>query len=227
MFDEIAPTYDLLNHVLSFGLDVWWRRKAIDAILVKRGGCFLDIAAGTGDFSVTALHAQPRHIVGLDFASNTLTIARKKFRRRIKPSMYNTTILDLIAADVQSIPFRNDSFDVILIAFGIRNFPDKLLALRESYRVLRSDGRLCILELSRPNTPLFTPIFRWYFHTVVPLIGQLLSGHSTAYRYLPESVDILPEPDEIIEMMKEVGFHDAEVEPLTFGVATLFTAKKQ
>lgn len=226
MFDEIAPTYDALNHFLSFGLDVWWRRKAVSRVRDKSGGKFLDIAAGTGDFSKAALHALPRHIVALDFAFDTLLRAREKLRKRTIVHGRHTTF-DLAAADAAVLPLRNNSFDAILVGFGIRNFPDRFAALKEMFRVMKPGGRLCVLELSRPTVPLFSTIFRWYFHTIVPLLGKLLSGHGVAYSYLPESVDAFPAPQEIMRRMMNAGFQDVMAVPMTFGVVTLFTGRKQ
>lgn len=221
MFEEIAPTYDLLNHLLSFGLDFWWRGKAVQQVMEKRGGKFLDIAAGTGDLTIASLRAHPREVVSLDFALPTLRIARKKFQ-----SVQGQTVLDLVSADAALLPLRDDSFDAVLVGFGVRNFPDILRALREFYRVLHPGGIVCILELSHPRVPLVSQVFRWYFHHVVPFIGGLVSRHSEAYRYLPESVEAFPEPDQFSQLILEAGFHNGIYRQLLWGVVVLYAGTK-
>ncbi len=235
MFEEIAPTYDLLNHVLSFGLDRRWRRKAARSLTEKKGGRFLDIATGTGDFALTALRAQPRHVVAIDSATAMLKIAQRKIQNKIpRDHAYHhqseTTnalaIPDLLAAEATTLPFRRNSFDAALVGFGVRNFPDKLASLREMYRVLRPGGLVCILELSKPHLPIFAQMFQWYFHVIVPFIGKILSGHSGAYQYLPQSVDEFPEQNLFLSTMSEAGFQEVSYQPLTFGVTTLYTGRK-
>jgi demethylmenaquinone methyltransferase/2-methoxy-6-polyprenyl-1,4-benzoquinol methylase len=221
MFDEIAPTYDFLNHVLSFGMDIRWRKRAVRETLGKRGGRFLDLAAGTGDFSVSALRTEPRHLVAVDFALHTLLHAREKFKKRTTNAVVNVTV-----GDAHRLPFRSGSFDCVLVAFGVRNFQNIQRGLEEIYRVLRTTGIVCILELSRPKMLLFANLFRIYFHTIVPRVGQLLSKHRRAYRYLPESVDAFPVPEEIMMAMTSRGFREVKAEPMTFGVVTLYTGRK-
>lgn len=225
MFDEIAPTYDLLNRILSFWLDIYWRRKSVRSLMEKSGGRFLDIAAGTGDLSLAALRAQPRHVIALDFALQPLTIARRKIQKLNKPSD-TSSIIDLLIGDAAILPFKENSFDAVLVGFGVRNFLDKTRALREMHRVLQSGGVVCILELSRPHIPVIAQLFRWYFHHVVPLVGKIFSGHGGAYRYLPESVNNFPEPNAFVSLMREAGFHNTHHQPLTLGVASIYTGRK-
>lgn len=221
VFDEIAPTYDLLNRVMSFGLDMVWRKRAVQSVMEKKGGRFLDLAAGTGDFSLAALRAQPRHIVAVDFALHTLLYARKKFTQRT-----HDTRVNVVTGDALRLPFKTESFDCVLVAFGVRNFSSVPRGLDEIYRVLRAHGIACILELSRSHVPIFASLFQLYFHRVVPRIGAYVSKHREAYRYLPESVGVFPEPEEITRMMSAVGFKDVKFQPMTFGVVTLFTGSK-
>jgi demethylmenaquinone methyltransferase/2-methoxy-6-polyprenyl-1,4-benzoquinol methylase len=221
MFDEIAPTYDLLNRIVSFGLDIGWRRRAVQSVMEKKGGRFLDLAAGTGDFSLAALRAQPRHIIAVDFALHTLLYARKKFTQRT----HNAPV-SVLTGDALRLPFKSGSFDCVLVAFGVRNFSNLHRGLEEIHRVLRRDGIACILELSQPTMPVFAPIFKFYFHTIVPRVGAYISKHRGAYRYLPASVGMFPEREEFARMMSTVGFKDVKVQPMTFGVVTLFTGTR-
>jgi len=220
MFDEIAPAYDRLNHLLSFGLDAHWRRRAVRELAGKKGGRFLDIAAGTGDSSLAMLRASPRHLVALDFAFKPLLIAREKFR------IQTSSVINAMAGDAMRLPFKPDSFDAVFIAFGIRNFEDKSRSLREIARVLRLSGIVCILELSRPKTPLFAQLFRFYFHAIVPFVGRLLSGHANAYRYLPQSVDTFPDPPDFVSSLRNSGFRTATSHRLTFGSVMLYVGIK-
>lgn len=228
MFEDIAPRYDVLNHLLSFGMDMWWRRKAVRSLTEKEGGRFLDIGAGTGDFTLAALRTRPHHVVALDFAPQMLNIAYRKIHktRHKRTSTNKLTIIDFLIADAALLPFKNNSFDAVLVGFGVRNFPNKLVGLNEMHRVLRPSGLVCILELSRPQLPIFAQLFGWYFHRSVPFIGKLLSGHRDAYQYLPESVDSFPEPRAFLSLMREAGFRDTNYQPFTFGIATLFTGRK-
>jgi demethylmenaquinone methyltransferase/2-methoxy-6-polyprenyl-1,4-benzoquinol methylase len=221
MFDAIAPAYDRLNHLLSFGLDRRWRRKAADEIMEKCGGWIVDIAAGTGDFSFEALRAVPARIVAIDFAEGALR------RMREKAGELGTQIpIYCLAGNALSLPFKGGSFDAALIAFGIRNFVDPLQSLREIFRILRPTGVVCILELSRPRSFFFGQAFRWYFHTLVPLIGRAVSGHVSAYRYLPESVDAFPEPASFVSLMNRAGFERVAAKALTLGVAVVYVGRK-
>lgn len=223
MFDQIAPTYDLLNHVVSFGLDIMWRRRAVRMVMEKHGGRFLDLASGTGDFALAARRAQPRHIVAVDFALHTLLYARRKFKERIPAA---EILVNVATADALRLPFKSGSFDCVLVAFGVRNFSNLHRGLEEIHRVLQTNGIVCILELSRPTMPIFSPLFRLYFHTIVPRVGAYISKHRGAYRYLPESVGAFPEPQEITKIMSAIGFNEVTTQPMTFGVVTLFTGRK-
>ena len=219
MFDEIAPTYDRLNHLFSFGLDVYWRRRAVREFAGKQGGRFLDLAAGTGDSTLALLRAKPQHVVALDFALNPLLIGKEKSSR-------SSFLMDVAAGDAMQLPFKPGSFDAVFIAYGIRNFSDRDRSLREIARVLLPSGILCVLELARPKTPLFSRIFRFYFHTIVPFAGRLLSRHDTAYRYLPQSVDTFPDPLDFLSSMRKAGFPSVTSHDLTLGTATLYVGIK-
>ena len=221
MFNAIAPTYDVLNHFLSFGLDIRWRKRAIQCLEEKRGGTFLDIAAGSGDLSIEALRLSPSHIVATDFAEEMLHAFQMKL---VKNNQAHA--IELVACDVLALPFENGSFDATMVAFGIRNFADRLLALREMHRVLRPTGLSLILELSAPTTPVIAQLYKLYSHVLLPLLGKIISKHNNAYTYLPDSIRRFPDENEFRGIMKEAGFTDVRTMRLTFGAATIYLGRK-
>jgi demethylmenaquinone methyltransferase/2-methoxy-6-polyprenyl-1,4-benzoquinol methylase len=228
MFEAISPRYDLLNHLLSLYLDLYWRRRAISEIHGEERGRVLDIAAGTGDLSLAARTLRPSLVVALDFAPRMLHAAQRKFMRRTgcvstDGSKTNTSC---VAADAGHLPFRDSSFDAAMVAFGMRNFPDRPAALHEMHRVLKNGGVVCVLEFTRLRRGVFASIFRWYFHRVLPLVGRLVSGHPSAHKYLPESVDDFPTAQQFLDLMRRVGFEKPRCVPLTFGVASIFMGRK-
>ncbi|HLX13444.1 MAG TPA: ubiquinone/menaquinone biosynthesis methyltransferase, partial [Bacteroidota bacterium] len=189
MFDAIAPRYDLLNHLLSFGLDYGWRKKAIAMLEPKRGGRFLDIAAGSGDMSIEAQRLEPRLVVASDFAEQMLRALQTKLKKT------SSTGVSLASCDALRLPFPNASFDATMTAFGIRNFSDRLASLKEMRRVLVPGGIALILELTEPKG-IFRPLFRIYGRTILPLLGRIISGSNFAYSYLPASIAKFPEAEE-------------------------------
>ena len=221
MFNAIAPTYDLLNRLLSFGLDVRWRRRAIALFEKQREGVFLDIAAGSGDVSLDLLTLQPTHVVGVDFAQRMLEVFQEKLARR---GAQNT--IDLACCDALALPFANDTFDGTIVAFGIRNFSDRSQSLQEMYRVLRSNGLSIILELSEPRISVVRWLYQLYARIGLPLFGKLISRHTSAYRYLPASIAGFPREEEFIEMMRAAGFEDVKALPLTFGAVMIYVGRK-
>jgi demethylmenaquinone methyltransferase/2-methoxy-6-polyprenyl-1,4-benzoquinol methylase len=221
MFDRIAPTYDLLNRLISFGLDTGWRRKAIALLAEYPGGSFLDIAAGSGDISVGLASLGPRLTTGTDFSTNMLRLYAGKMRAKSRGGRFAVA-----AADALSLPFRDRTFDGTITAFGIRNFADRPLALREMRRVLRPGGRAVILELTVPENRLLRSLYGLHSKVLLPVAGTLISGDSSAYRYLPASIEAFPPPDEFLAMIRDAGFVGAEALPLTFGAATIFSGRK-
>jgi demethylmenaquinone methyltransferase/2-methoxy-6-polyprenyl-1,4-benzoquinol methylase len=221
MFDAIAPTYDSLNHLLSFGLDIRWRKKTVQLLEEKRGGTILDIAAGSGDLSLEALNVQPKLVVATDFSQNMLDV----FQQKLKGQNHSSRI-ELVSCDALALPFQNESFDATVVAFGIRNFSDRLASLKEMLRVLRPGGISLILELSKPKTPIISQLYVVYTQIGLPLIGRVISQHNSAYRYLPESISKFPEQSEFLSMMNAAGFLQASAVPLTFGVATIYVGRK-
>ncbi len=221
MFNAIAPAYDRLNHLLSFGFDIRWRKKTMTLLREKRGGIFLDIACGSGDFAIEALNLTPARIIATDFADTMLDVFRVKLKKIAPPAP-----VEIVACDALSLPFAGNTFDVTMVAFGIRNFGDRSRSLREMHRVLKPGGISAILELSTPRS--FFPRHRYLFYSnrVLPLIGRVISRHNSAYRYLPESIAHFPDQKEFIPLMESAGFTEVQAISLTFGTATIYLGRK-
>lgn len=218
MFDAIAPRYDLLNAVLSLGVDRAWRRRAVRAALARDPSDVLDVATGTADLALALKRAAPgSEVVGVDFADAMLEVGRAKAQRHgLDVRLEHGDGTDLDAPDA--------SVDTVTIAFGLRNFSDVTAGLREFRRVLRPGGRLVVLEFPPPPKGPLGSAFRFYFTTVLPWIGRTISGHAAAYRYLPASAMAFPEPERLAEAMRAAGFSDVVWTPLTGGVAALHVA---
>lgn len=208
MFDNIAGRYDLLNRLLSFRRDVTWRKKAIRKMEIDKNMLVLDLACGTGDM-ILELQRQVNgvNVIGADFSKNMLSIAKQK-----------GVTAPLLAADAHFLPFKENTFDRIMIAFGFRNVVDKDKGLKNLYRVLKPDGRLCILEFSQPEGVIFSKIYKFYFTKLLPLIGGIISGDRNAYSYLPDSVYKFPKKDVYKKMILDAGFKRVEFNPMTFGI---------
>lgn len=221
IFSEIAPRYDLLNHLLSFNLDRRWRQRAIGELGWPRApeGTYVDLCAGTLDVGTQVVRQAGFRglVLGTDFAEPMLRAgAGKAPRERLAP----------VNADALALPLREGSADGAIVAFGIRNLADLDAGLREVQRVLRPGGRFVILEFSTPRSGVVRAGYHAYFHHVLPLIGGLVSGHRTAYRYLPESVANFPVQDELAARMRAAGFRDVRYSDLTFGVAAIHVGTK-
>ncbi len=208
MFDNIAHRYDLLNRILSFRRDVAWRKKAIKLLDIKREQRVLDVACGTGDM-IIQLRKQTgvEDIVGVDFSKNMLMKAVEK-----------GVDACLLAGDAHFLPFKDKSFDRIMIAFGFRNVTDKERGLLELYRILKDGGRLCILEFSQPEGYFFGNLYKFYFRKVLPFLGGAISGNRHAYEYLPNSVYNFPKKDVYKAMILDAGFSEVDFNPMTFGI---------
>lgn len=217
MFDAIADRYDLLNRIISLGVDQRWRRLTVSKLELGARPKVLDLATGTADLAIriAQTHADAQ-VVGLDPSVNMLAIGRDKARADAVDGR-----VKLVEGDAQALPFDDDRFDGVTIAFGIRNVPDRARALAEMARVTRPGGRVAILELSEPRSGLLGPLARFHVHHVVPTLGGLLSGKKE-YRYLQQSIAAFPPPETFAELMRSAGLDVLEVIPLTFGVCTLY-----
>jgi demethylmenaquinone methyltransferase/2-methoxy-6-polyprenyl-1,4-benzoquinol methylase len=220
MFDAIAPRYDFLNRSLSLGQDIYWRR--IMAASVGGASNLLDVACGTGDvaFEIAKRYNNRIEIYGTDFSEEMLRIAKKK------GSVKDCNNLFFVAADALLLPFADNRFDAVTIAFGIRNIEDKKRALKEFIRVLKRDGSVLILELTAPENRFLMELYMLYFKKVLPVVGGLFSKNFQAYRYLPDSVMKFPKSSEFVKIMKESGFKKIKVKRLSLGAATLFIGYK-
>ena len=220
MFDNIAKSYDFLNHSLSFGMDFYWRKKAISK-LTNNPKKILDVATGTADFAIAATKMKEVQIIGIDISEKMLEIGKNKIKQK---GLENLIKLQL--ADSENLPFESRSFDGITAGFGVRNFENLQLGLSEMCRVLKEGGIAVILEPSKPKAFPVKQIYSAYFHYILPFLGRLISKDNRAYNYLPESVDAFPENEKFIEILKEVGFTKAQHLPLTLGIVSLYIAIK-
>jgi len=222
MFDQIASRYDLLNRLMSMGIDQSWRRKTVAALSLPTGARVLDLATGTGDLAlmIARLHPDAR-VVGSDPSSRMLEVAVEKVARSGLGDR-----VQLEQGDAQALPYENDSFDGCCIAFGIRNVPDRSAALAEMARVTKPGGRIAVLELGEPSVGWLSPFARFHVRKVIPRIGGMLSG-SREYKYLQESIAAFPPADEFAAQMRASGLNVLDVNPLTFGACNLFVAEPQ
>ncbi len=224
MFDAIAGNYDLLNRLLSAGIDQRWRKLAIRSLRLTGRERVLDLCTGTADLAIAALDASPgaARVVGVDFAGEMLRVGLQKSRTRAL-----TPRLTLVRGDAANIPAANGSVNAVTVAFGIRNVQNTQQACNEIFRVLAPAGRVAVLEFAIPTTPGVRAAYLWYFNQVLPRIGKLISKHNAAYGYLPASVGAFATPDEFVTILRQSGFSDIEAVPLTFGIVYLYTAQRQ
>jgi demethylmenaquinone methyltransferase/2-methoxy-6-polyprenyl-1,4-benzoquinol methylase len=215
MFGSIARRYDLANHLLSCGIDFYWRRRAAEIVAGWRQRRIADLATGTGDLALALQKKMPdAEIVGVDFLPEMLDLAQRKGVRQI------------VLADAMNLPFGDASFDCVTIGFGLRNLENWAAALVEMSRVLKTNGHLLVLEFSLPTTPVLRAIYRFYLHRCLPLFGSFLTGTKTAYDYLGDSIEEFPSGGAMCELMAENGFTHQTFEPLTGGIVTIYTAEK-
>lgn len=221
MFDDISGKYDLLNHLLSFGIDHFWRRKLVRLLAPGKPSSVLDVACGTGDLALEMVGLHPERIVGIDLSENMLEIGRQKIARW---NLHH--IITLQSGDAEHLPFPDDSFDAVTVAFGVRNFENLLTGLTEMRRVLRPGGRLLILEFSHPAKFPMKQLYGFYSRTVIPAMGRMISGSSTAYTYLPQSVSAFPSGNDFLEILKKTGLANLRQFSLTGGIASVYTGQK-
>ncbi len=225
MFDNIAHRYDLLNRVLSLGIDQIWRQKMVQKIGTTEPVSLLDIATGTGDVALLLSKIRTaRRIVGLDISPEMLKLAEQKLAKT--RSQGEKKEIEFQLGDSENLPFADNSFDAVSVAFGVRNFEHTVKGLAECHRVLKSGGRLAILEFSHPTRSPFKQIFNAYFKYVLPLVGRFTSKDRRAYRYLFESVQAFPQYNDFVDLLVEAGFESGTFRPFTFGICTLYWSDK-
>ncbi len=222
MFDTISGDYDGLNRVISFGIDIKWRRKVVKLVAKSNPDTILDIATGTGDLAINLAETNATKITGLDISSGMLDIGKQKV---IKKGLVDK--IDMILGDSENMPFEDNSFDAITVAFGVRNFETLENGLKEILRVLKPNGIFVILETSMPDKTPYKQGYNFYTKNILPLIGKLFSKDRSAYKYLCESASVFPYGEVLNNILREIGFINVEDLPQTFGVATIYTASKQ
>jgi len=222
MFNNISKTYDFLNHFLSLGIDIIWRKKAINELKKDNPQQILDVATGTGDFAFEALKIlNPEKIVGVDISQGMLDIAQQKITKRNLGDKFSIKL-----GDSEKLPFEADEFDAVTVAYGVRNFENLEVGLADIHRVLKSGGKAVILEFSKPKAFPIKQLYNFYFSYVTPGIGKLFSKDARAYSYLPESVAAFPDGEKFVGLMQKAGFKNTKHRPLTFGICSIYTGVK-
>lgn len=222
MFNNISKTYDFLNHFLSLGIDVIWRKIAIKELLAHQPKKILDVATGTGDFAFEAIsRLKPEQVVGVDISEGMLAIAREKITKRGLADVFQVHL-----GDSEQLHFPEHSFDAVTVAYGVRNFENLTAGLSDIHRVLKPEGKVVVLEFSKPKTFPIKQLYHFYFHYITPGIGKLFSKDNSAYAYLPESVAAFPDGADFVKLMNTVGFKEAKCRPLAFGICSIYTGIK-
>jgi len=221
MFNSISGNYDFLNHFLSLGIDVRWRKKAIKLLKEVSPKQILDVATGTGDFAIATLSLNPDKVIGIDISEGMLEVGKTKMKERGLDSK-----IELRLGDSENLPFPENKFDAVIVAFGVRNFENLEKGLAEMLRVLRPGGKLVVLEFSKPRSFPFKQIYNFYFRFILPKIGKMVSKDAAAYTYLPESVQAFPDGNDFISILSRLGYKNTACKPLTFGISSLYTGIK-
>jgi demethylmenaquinone methyltransferase / 2-methoxy-6-polyprenyl-1,4-benzoquinol methylase len=221
MFDDISNRYDFMNHFLSFGIDKIWRKKLIRLLSEKHPQAILDVATGTGDLAIALNALNPRKIIGIDIAEKMLDIAREKVIRRNLGS-----IISFETGDAENLPFSDNSFDAVTVAFGVRNYEDLSQGLKEMNRVLNPGGTMMILEFSQPQSKFFSLLYGFYSRRIIPFAGKIISRNNIAYQYLPDSVAAFPSGKYFLEILGNAGLKKMRQFPLSGGIATIYRGEK-
>ncbi|WP_187263246.1 bifunctional demethylmenaquinone methyltransferase/2-methoxy-6-polyprenyl-1,4-benzoquinol methylase UbiE [Pontibacter beigongshangensis] len=221
MFNNIAGNYDFLNHFLSAGIDIIWRKKAVKLLAPEKPKLMLDIATGTGDFAIEALSLQPDNIIGVDISEGMMAVGREKIKRKGLEHK-----IELLYGDSENLPFEDNTFDAITVAFGVRNFENLAKGLSEMHRVLKPGGTAVVLEFSKPRAFPMKQLYHFYFKNILPVVGKFVSKDRAAYTYLPESVQAFPDGQEFLNIYQQVGFKSTKWHSLTFGISSIYTGKK-
>ena len=228
MFGEISQRYDLMNHLLSGGIDIYWRSYTVKKVPPVGTAPILDVCTGTGDLALTYWNAGKRNIpvFGTDFTPEMLEIARKKVSK-VTGTENPGARIEFSEADTQQLPFPDNQFQIVSVAFGLRNVSDTQAGLREMVRVCQPGGSIAVLEFAQPTLPGLAGMYRWYFKNILPRVGQLFAkNREEAYHYLPASVSEFPCGQALVEIMGECGLHHVTYTPLTFGIAALYVGQK-
>ena len=221
MFNSIAPRYDFLNRFLSLGIDKGWRKKAINSIASIQPKQILDVATGTGDLAIAAMRLYPTKITGIDISGQMLEVGRTKMT-----DLKLDDTIELLKGDSEALMFNDNNFDAVTVAFGVRNFEHLQTGINEMYRVLKPGGKIAVLEFSKPKSFPFKQFYDVYFRYILPVWGGLISKNKQAYTYLPESVKHFPEGNDFLTYLHNAGFTQTNVQSLTFGICSLYTATK-
>ena len=222
MFNNIAPTYDKLNHRLSWDIDRYWRKKAIKQLAPHKPQVMLDIATGTGDFAIlSAQMLHPKKLIGADISEGMMAVGREKVAK-----LGMSDIISFDKEDCLSLSYSDETFDAVTAAFGIRNFADLDKGLKEMCRVLKKGGHLSIVELTTPVRFPMRQLFKIYSHTVLPFYGRLISKDTSAYSYLTKTIEAFPQGEKMVDILKQAGFREASFKRLTFGICTMYFATK-
>lgn len=221
MFDNISSNYDFLNHFLSFGIDILWRKKAVKILRKYEPKQILDVATGTADFALESMQLNPDKVIGVDISEGMLDVGRVKIKKKGLQKK-----IELRYGDSEKLPFEDNSFDAITVAFGVRNFENLEKGLSEFKRVLKPDGVAIILEFSKPKKFPFKQLYFFYFKFILPVVGRLLSKDKSAYTYLPESVKAFPDGSNFTGILDKLGFSKSVCKPLTFGISSIYIAEK-
>jgi demethylmenaquinone methyltransferase/2-methoxy-6-polyprenyl-1,4-benzoquinol methylase len=221
MFDSISGKYDFLNHFLSLGIDIRWRKKAVKLLSKENPKLILDVATGTGDFAMETLALDPDKVIGVDISEGMLEVGRKKIKERGYDS-----IIELRSGDSENLPFEENKFDAVIVAFGVRNFENLQKGLSEIYRVLKPGGRMVVLEFSKPRLFPFKQLYNLYFKYILPKVGNMISKNPAAYTYLPESVQAFPDGQDFLTILNKLGYKTTSCKTLTLGISSLYTGVK-
>jgi len=222
MFNNISKTYDFLNHFLSLGIDIIWRKKAINELKKDKPGLILDVATGTGDFAFEALSIlKPEKIIGVDISQGMLDIAQQKINKRGLGSKFEVKL-----GDSEKLLFEANTFDAVTVAYGVRNFENLEAGLADIQRVLKLGGKAVVLEFSKPKVFPVKQLYNIYFNYITPAVGRLFSKDARAYTYLPESVAAFPDGKAFTGLMDKVGFKNTKCRPLAFGICSIYTGIK-
>lgn len=222
MFNNISKTYDFLNHFMSLGIDILWRKKAIGELKKLKPQMILDVATGTGDFAFEAIKIlNPTKVIGVDISKGMLDVAEEKITKRGLSDRFEVRL-----GDSEKLLFDDNTFDAVTVAFGVRNYENLEKGLNDMFRVLKPGGKIVILEFSKPQRFPIKQLYNFYFNSITPAIGKIFSKDNSAYKYLPESVAAFPDGRNFLNLMRKAGFSDTKYQPLTFGISSIYSGVK-